>query len=185
MAKKVSLLEVTMLGNPILRNETAEVTMIQAKELQRLIDNMITTVKKVHGVGIAAPQVNKSIRLVIIASNPNERYPHAPKMKPLPVINPKILFVSQTMTKGWEGCLSIPGIRGLVPRYDSLTVEYTTRTGKKKIQTFSGFVAKIFQHELDHIDGKVFLDRVEHTTDIISEKEYLKQMKSKLLKKQL
>lgn len=174
-------LELCFLGNPILRKVAVDVEAVKSKEVQQLIKDLVVTVKKVNGVGIAAPQVGKSIRLFVVASSPTIRYPQAPKMTPLAVINPKVIFASQTMVKGWEGCLSIPGIRGLVPRHDSITIEYTNKTGEKVIKTFSGFVAKIFQHELDHVDGKVFLDRLETVKDLISEKEYIKQMKSNIL----
>lgn len=175
--KLPTTLEISLLGNPIIRATAANVERVKDKEIQNLIKNLITTVKKVDGVGIAAPQVNKSLRLLIVASSPNNRYPQAPKMTPLAAINPKVLFVSTTMVPGWEGCLSVPGIRGLVQRHESITLEYTTKTDKKMIKTFTGFIARIFQHELDHLDGKVFIDRVETTHDIISEKEYLKLIK--------
>ena len=162
-------------------NGIIEVESIKSKEIQTLLKDLIVTVKKVNGVGIAAPQVGRSVRLFIVASSPTIRYPQAPKMTPLAVINPKIIFASQTIVKGWEGCLSIPGIRGLVPRHESVTIDYTDKTGKKVIKTFTGFVAKIFQHELDHLDGKVFLDRLDTVKDIITEKEYIKQMKTNIL----
>lgn len=88
------------------------------------------------------------------------------------MINPRILSHSDEVVKGWEGCLSVPGIRGLVPRYRAIEVEYTGRDGKLHRQQLNDFVARIFQHELDHLDGIVFLDRVETTQDLMSEKEY-------------
>lgn len=181
MAKKSlsPTLELCFLGNPVIRSVASNIENVKNKDIQTLIMRLISTVKKVDGVGIAAPQVSKSLRLFIVASTPNNRYPQAPKMTPLAVINPKVLFASSAMTEGWEGCLSIPGIRGLVPRHESITLEYTTKAGKKVIKTFSGFIAKIFQHELDHLEGKVFIDRVETTQNIISEKEYLKHIKKK------
>src|SRR5207244_2527984 len=120
------------------------------------------------------PQVYESLQLFIIASQPTPRYPNAPSMKPLAMINPKIIEHAETMSKEWEGCLSIPGIRGLVLRYDEITISYTTRTGEKKQKNLKGFLARIFQHEFDHINGLVFLDRLETNKDIISEKEYQK-----------
>ncbi len=184
MAKKsikAKNLELCLLGDPTIRKVALEVASIKDKDIQALIKELIATVKKVNGVGIAAPQVGKSLRLFIVASTPTARYPQAPKMVPLAVINPKVIFASQTMVKGWEGCLSIPGIRGLIPRHDSITIEYADKSGKKVLKTYTGFVAKIFQHELDHLDGKVFLDRLETVKDIISEKEYMKQMKSHVM----
>jgi peptide deformylase len=168
-------LEVIQLGHPILRTPAGFVENITEARIQKLIDNLIVTVKQASGVGIAAPQVACSDRLFIVASHPNDRYPNAPDMAPTAMINPQILSHSSEVTKGWEGCLSIPGIRGLVPRYQAIEVEYTDRDGKLQKQQFTGFVARIFQHEHDHLDGIVFLDRLD-TLDIMTEQEYQKQI---------
>ena len=166
------LLQIAQLGHPVIRQKAAIVTNLTTKEIQALIDDLILTVKDVDGVGIAAPQVYESKRLFILASHPNPRYPQAPKMSPMAVINPKIISHSDKTEKDWEGCLSIPGIRTLIPRWQSIEVEFTDRQGKLVQQEFTDFVARIFQHEFDHLDGLVFLDRVETTKDIITEKEY-------------
>lgn len=170
------LLKVAELGNPIIRTKAKEVKNISHKEIQQLIDDMIATLYDFDGVGIAAPQVYESLRIFILASHPNDRYPKAPKMKPTAIINPKILKYSEDKVKDWEGCLSIPGIRGLVPRYEWVNVEYTTRDGKLVRKTFKDFVARIFQHEYDHLEGIVFLDIMDSTQEIITEKEYQKLM---------
>lgn len=168
------LLQIAQLGHPVLRRKAVVVKNVADKGIQTLIDDLILTIKDIDGVGIAAPQVYESKRIFILASHPNLRYPKAPKMKPLAVINPKIMAHSNKMIKDWEGCLSIPGIRALVPRYQSITVEFTTRKGKLEKRQFQGFVARIFQHEYDHLEGLIFLDRIESTKDIITEKEYQK-----------
>ncbi|MGB3405757.1 MAG: peptide deformylase [Microcoleaceae cyanobacterium] len=169
-------LEIAQLGNPILRRCAQPVKQVNNPQIQTLIDDLILTVDQTHGVGIAAPQVSVSDRLFIVASRPNLRYPHAPTMEPTAMINPLIVNCSGEPVKGWEGCLSVPGMRGLVPRYPVITVEYTSRDGKLHQVELTDFVARIFQHELDHLDGKVFLDRVEKTEDLMSESEYQKQM---------
>jgi peptide deformylase len=102
-------------------------------------------------------------------------------MEPTAMINPKILKKSKEIKKDWEGCLSIPGIRALVPRPTNIEVEYTDRKGKTQKKKYKDFVARIFQHELDHLDGIVFLDRAK-STDMITEKEYLILMKKNLKK---
>ena len=168
------LLPIIELGNPILRQKADEVENIHAPRIQKLIDDLMATVAKANGVGIAAPQVAKQDRLFIVASRPNLRYPNAPEMEPTAMINPRILANSTEVVKGWEGCLSIPGIRGLVPRYEAVEIEYIDRNGKPQKQEFTDFVARIFQHEHDHLDGIVFLDRLESTLDIITEQEYQK-----------
>jgi len=168
---------IIQLGNPILRKKAKPVKNINDKKIQKIIDDLLTIVTKVNGVGLSAPQVGKSFQVFIIASHPNPRYPNAPKMKPTPVINPKIISFSKKIIKDWEGCLSIPGIRGLVPRSDLIFVEYLNRRGKKEQKRFTGFIARIFQHEYNHLKGIVFLDRVESSRDIITESEYQKLIK--------
>ncbi len=167
-------LEIIQLGHPILRSQAQNVDNIHSPQIQSLIDNLLTTVIAANGVGIAAPQVAARDRLFIVASRPNSRYPNAPQMQPTAMINPQMLATSLELVTGWEGCLSIPGIRGLVPRYQAIEVEYSDRTGKLHKQELTDFVARIFQHELDHLDGIVFVDRLQSTQDLITEQEYQK-----------
>lgn len=169
MSEKLSIIQ---LGNPILRQKAEFVNNIEDKTIQKLIDDLLITVSEANGVGIAAPQVAVGYRIFIVASRPNLRYPHAPLMEPTAMINPRIVNYSDEIVKDWEGCLSIPGIRGLVPRYKTIEVEYTDRYGKLEKQELTDFVARIFQHEYDHMSGLVFLDRVESTFDIVTEQEY-------------
>lgn len=176
---KGTLLQIAQLGIPLLREKSSIVEKIKSKEIQTLIDDMVATVQEVDGVGIAAPQAYQSLRVFIIASHPNPRYPKAPRIKPFAVINPVLIEKSSEKEKDWEGCLSIPGIRGLVPRYTTLKIKYFTRAGKEKQLELKGFLARIFQHEYDHLEGKVFIDRLETTKDVISEKEYLRLFKFK------
>jgi peptide deformylase len=171
-------MEIIQLGNPILRDKAKFVENVDEPRIQELVDNLLITVKQANGVGIAAPQVGVSDRIFIVASRPNPRYPHAPEMEPTAMINPKILARANESVKGWEGCLSIPGIRGSVPRERAIEVEYSDRYGKLHKQQLTDFVARIFQHELDHLDGIVFLDRLETTYDIITEQEYQKLVSS-------
>ena len=171
------LTPIIKLGNPILRQKAAAVENIQSQEIQNLIDELITSVSQANGVGIAAPQIASSYRLFIVASRPNARYPHAPEMHPTAMINPRIIAHSSEMLKDWEGCLSVPDIRGLVPRYQTVEVEYTDCYGNLQKQELTDFIARIFQHEYDHLEGLVFLDRVENNHDLISEEEYQKSVK--------
>jgi peptide deformylase len=166
------LLEIAKLGNPILRQVAQPVSDVTDATFQALIDSLIETAISANGVGIAAPQVSQSYRLFIVASRPNPRYPDAPLMEPTATIEPKIVSHSDEIVKGWEGCLSVPGIRGLVPRYRAIAVEYRDRCGNLQRQELTDFVARIFQHELDHLNGIVFLDRVESDRDLLTEDEY-------------
>lgn len=165
-------MEIIQLGNPILRQQAKPIDNVGDVCIQKLIDELIATVAKANGVGIASPQVGECDRLFIVASRPNPRYPTAPTMEPTAMINPRIIAHSTDVVKGWEGCLSVPGIRGLVPRYQAIQVEYTSGDGKLHRQELTDFVARIFQHEYDHLDGIVFIDRVESTQELMTEQEY-------------
>ena len=173
-------LQIAQLGNPILRQQAQLVDNVRDERIQKLIDALTVTAAASNGVGIAAPQVSESYRLFIVASRPNARYPNAPLMEPTAMINPQIIAHSTERVKGWEGCLSLPGIRGLVPRYQAIEVEYITRDGQLHQQELTDFVARIFQHEYDHLDGIVFLDRVESTHDLMSEQEYQQRIVQQL-----
>jgi peptide deformylase len=162
------------LGQPVLRGVAGTISNPADPAVQALIDDMLVTVADANGVGIAAPQVYEPLSLFIVASRPNPRYPHAPEMEPTAMINPEILWVSDEKEKGWEGCLSIPGLRGLVPRHRRIGVRYLTRSGEVREEELEDFLARVFQHEFDHVQGMVFIDRVESTRELMSEKEYLR-----------
>lgn len=166
-------LAISQLGDPVLRQVAQPVYNVHDSSIQTLIDQLLIMLDQSNGVGIAAPQVALPYRLIIVASRPNARYPQAPLMEPTVMINPQLLNHSGEVVKDWEGCLSVPGIRGLIPRYRSIEVEYVNREGRLVRQTLTDFVARIFQHELDHLNGLVFLDRLETVQDVITDQEYL------------
>ena len=166
---------ICQLGDPVLRQVAQPIYNVQDRWVRSLLHNLLETLHQSHGVGIAAPQVGVSRRLLIVASHPNPRYPHAPEMEPTAMINPHLINYSDDVVKDWEGCLSVPGIRALVPRYSAVEVGYTDQNGKLQRQELEGFVARVFQHELDHLEGRVFLDRVETMKDVITDQEYLKR----------
>jgi peptide deformylase len=166
--------EITELGNPVLRQRAESVEDINDTEIQELIDDLILTAEDANGVGIAAPQVSESLRIFIIARTASPRYPDAPETETKVIINPEILSVSEEMEKGWEGCLSIPGLRALVPRHKYIRATYRDRNNNLVKEDFLDFAARVFQHEYDHINGVVFLDRVESSLEIITENEYMK-----------
>ena len=120
---------------------------------------MQVTMQERNGVGIAAPQVYLSKRIIIVASRPNLRYPDAPYMDEIVMLNPEILAQSEQTILGEEGCLSVPDERGNVARAENITVQYFTLEGEKVTQDFSGFPARIVQHEIDHLNGVLFVDR--------------------------
>lgn len=171
------ILQVAQLGNPILYKKAEEVINSQDPLIQSLIDDLIETISDANGVGLSAPQVYASKRVIVLTSHPTPRYPQAPHMEPVAMINPKITSYSKETNADWEGCLSIPELRGLVHRSSSITVEYTDREGHKQNETYEAFIARIVQHEIDHLDGILFLDRIKSNKDLISEKEYQKMIR--------
>jgi peptide deformylase len=168
--------QIAQLGHPVLRAPTARVPFPLPAATLALVADMLATLRDANGVGIAAPQVFESLALFIVASRPNPRYPDAPRMEPEIVINPEIIERSAEIVKDWEGCLSIPGIRGEVPRHRHIKARYQTLEGQVVERSFSDFVARIFQHEDDHLRGTVFLDRLETTADVVTEKEFQKRI---------
>jgi len=166
---------IIQLGHPTLRKKAEPVNDILSEDTQKLIRSMLTTVKVAGGVGIAAPQIDISQRIFIMCSKPNQRYPDAPLMEPTAIINPEIIAKGDELEKDWEGCLSVPSLRGLVPRHKHIEVSYYDAHGNKHTKKFSGFIARIFQHEIDHLDGLTFIDRVESVKDLFSEEECREQ----------
>jgi peptide deformylase len=167
------LRQIAQLGQPVLREQTQTIAEPGDPAIQSLIDDMLVTVAEANGVGIAAPQVYQSLALFVVAVSPGPRYPDAPKVEPVAMLNPELLWASDEMEVGWEGCLSIPGIRGLVPRHKKIRVRYLTRQGELREEDYEGFLARVFQHEFDHINGIVFLDLTD-SRNLIMEKEYLR-----------
>jgi len=168
---------ITQLGHPVLRQIAKPVPLPLSRAHERLIDDMFVTMKKAKGVGIAAPQVGVGLRLFIVAPEPSVRYPHAPRMDPVVMINPKLIHHSRKIVTDWEGCLSIPGLRGRAPRYHTVEIEFTARTGERLRAELTGFIARIFQHEFDHINGRVYIDRVRDRRTFMTEAEYRKLWK--------
>ncbi len=173
------LLQIAQLGNKILRKKASTIINIQNQEIQNLIDDMLLTLKDSGGVGIAAPQVYQSKKIIIISCSPSPRYPKAPKMRPLVMINPKIISYSEKTKKGFEGCLSIPGLRALVPRFIETKISFLNREGNSQTKIFKDIVSRIFQHELDHLEGVLYIDKVENTKEIYTDKEYQKMIAKK------
>ena len=158
------LLQVAKLGEPILRQASQLVNLSALNspdgKIQLLIDNMIDTMREEDGVGLAAPQVFRSLQLVVMECISNVRYSEAPEIPLTVLVNPVIKYYGQEKALGWEGCLSLKDLRGLVSRSKKITVEYFNREGKLITSDAEGFTAVVLQHEIDHLYGKVFLDRM-------------------------
>jgi peptide deformylase len=162
------------LGDPILTQVAEPVTEFKTPALQDLIEGMLATLKEAQGVGLAAPQVGSLLQVLIVASRPDPRYPEAPQMQPLVMVNPRLLACSSEQVLGWEGCLSVPNCRGLVARAREVEVEYYTPEGVQQRVVWQDFPARIFQHEYDHLMGRVFLQR--QPRQLLTEAQYQAQI---------
>ncbi|QIR15560.1 peptide deformylase [Shewanella aestuarii] len=152
------LMPIATTGDAILTKAAIAVTVFD-DELAKLAEKMMLTMTTANGVGIAAPQVFSPLAMFIMASKPNARYPLAPRMEPVVVVNPRIINTSEHMECAEEGCLSIPSKRLSIWRHQQITVQYQNIAGKVIHQALDGFVARIFQHEYDHLQGITLLER--------------------------
>jgi peptide deformylase len=154
----MSILKVARMGHPVLRAKARplQAAEIRSPEVQAFIDDMFATMREYEGVGLAAPQVHESVRVFValIGDDTTE------KAAPVALINPEISVVGRDVVEDWEGCLSIPEIRGRVPRARQIVVRAYDRTGKRVELKLSGFNARVVQHETDHLDGVLFFDRM-------------------------
>ncbi len=160
----MSILKIARLGHPVIRMQASALAReeILAPETQKLIDDMVETMREYDGVGLAAPQIHVSKQIAVIEVEDNPRYPDMPKVPLTVLINPKIVSRSKKIVEGWEGCLSVPDLRGSVPRNESLVCEALDRSGKPLKIEADGFFARVIQHEWDHLQGNVYLDRMTH-----------------------
>ena len=158
----MAVLKIAHLGHPILRQVAEPVSpeAIRAPEIQRLIDDMFETMDDHDGAGLAAPQVHVSRRVVIYGVDENPRYPDAESIPLTVLVNPRIAALGDEQEEDWEGCLSVPDLRGRVPRFTRVRVEAYGRDGKQLRFDAEGFHARVVQHECDHLDGRVYLDRM-------------------------
>jgi len=168
----MSILKVARMGHPALRATTRalEKSEIRGAVIQRLIDDMIDTMTEYHGVGLAAPQVHEGVRLFVAALDAGEDGDEA--SEPVTVINPEIIIAGSDVVEDWEGCLSIPDIRGRVPRARQITVRALDRTGSRFELSAQDFQARVIQHETDHLDGVLFLDRMKSLESLTFLDEY-------------
>jgi peptide deformylase len=172
----MAILKVARLGHPILRKiaEPVPPEGIGAPGIQRLIDDLIETMIEYDGAGLAAPQVHVSKQIVVFEVEGNPRDPDAESIPLTVLINPKITPTTQQTDEDWEGCLSLPDLRGKVPRYTQVRVEAYDRQGKKLNYVARDFQARVVQHECDHLIGKVFVDRMRSMESLSFIREFLR-----------
>ena len=155
--------EIVEIGHPVLRERAREVSVdeLRSEEVQGLIDDMIETMRGAHGAGLAANQVGETVRVAVVeVREGNRRYPYKPPIPLTVIVNPVIEPLDDEIEQINEGCLSVPNLRGEVPRHMNVRLRYLDRDGVEREEVRRGLTAGTFQHELDHLDGTLFLDRV-------------------------
>ena len=165
----MSILKVSRMGHPVLRKRTALIQPddINTSSMQRLIDDMFDTMNEYVGIGLAAPQVHQERRLFVAGvDDPNST------MQPVVMINPEIEVIDDEKEEDWEGCLSIPDIRGKVLRAKNIRVRFLDRHGRSQQLTATGFPARVIQHETDHLNGVLFVDRMTSFESLTFLEEY-------------
>jgi peptide deformylase len=166
----MSILKVARMGHPVLRRRARplETAAIRTPLMQKLIDDMIETMHEYHGVGLAAPQIHEDVRLFVglLDDDPG------PETDAVALINPEITPVGREVSEDWEGCLSIPDIRGLVPRFTDVVVQALDRDGQPIELRLKNFAARVAQHETDHLDGVLFFDRMTSMESLAYLEEY-------------
>jgi peptide deformylase len=159
----VSRREIVEIGHPVLRERAREITSeeLRSQEMQRLIDDLIETMRAASGAGLAANQVAETVRIAVVEVRPgNPRYPYKPPIPLTVIVNPLIEPLDDEIEQINEGCLSVPNLRGEVPRHVNIRLRYLDREGAEHEEVRRGLTAGTFQHELDHLDGTLFVDRV-------------------------
>jgi peptide deformylase len=163
----VSVREITAIGDPVLRERAREVSRseLHGEEIQALIDDLIETKRAAHGAGLAAPQLGESVRVAVVEVEPgNPRYPYKPPFALTVLVNPELRPLDDEVVEINEGCLSIPNLRGEVPRHLAVHARYLDREGAERERIVRGLTAGTFQHEVDHLDGMLFCDRADPRT---------------------
>jgi peptide deformylase len=158
----MAILKVARVGHPVLRQpaQTVAPADLHTAEVQKFIDDMIQTMREYDGAGLAANQVHVPRQIAVIEVGKNPRYPDAPEIPLLVVVNPVVTPLTDEMEDGWEGCLSVPDMRGVVPRYTSVRLECLDRQGNPVDLVAKEFFARVIQHETDHLNGIVYVDRI-------------------------
>ena len=166
--------EILHVGNPLLRKRSREVTHeeLASAPMQQLIDDLVDTMRAANGAGIAAPQVGELVRIATVEVDDNPRYPYKPRIPLTVVVNPIIEPIDDELVEVNEGCLSVPNMRGNVMRHVNIRVRWWDRDGREHDEVQRGLTAGTFQHELDHLDGLLFLDKVFDTRSLTTWEQF-------------
>ena len=181
----MTLLKIALMGEPILRKRAREVSEdeLRSEEIQTFIDDLIETMHDAKGAGLAAPQVYRSLRICAVhVIAPNPRYPYKPAIDLRVMVNPVIDFLGDETFENFEGCLSVNDVRGRVDRHAHIRLRYLDRHGVAHDEEVKGISAGTYQHECDHLDGKLFIDSVRDKSSLTTWKNFDTHHKEKFIK---
>ena len=168
---------IAQIGHPILRNKTKDIPIneIKSENTKKIIEKMIKTMRMHNGAGLAANQIYEPISICIVEVLDNPRYKHLNTIPLKVLINPKVIIKKDSATfNSYEGCLSVPNLRGKVKRYNTINVTYYTMDAKKITEDIKGLESIVYQHEIDHLDGFLFTDKVEDNSTLVTYENYQK-----------
>jgi peptide deformylase len=171
---------IVKIGNPLLRRKTRPVPRSRVPALRNFLGHMASLMRRASGVGLAANQAGRGLQAMVMECRGNKRYPRAGAFPLQAYLNPRILRYSKVKTADWEGCLSVPGFRGIVKRSNEVVLEAMTPEGRKIRRVFRGFEARVVQHEVDHLNGLFYLDRMEDLRSWTHIEEFNKRFKHRV-----
>ncbi len=163
--------DVVTIGDPRLKAETQAIDHVH--DAAELLARMVDRLRELNGAGLAAPQIGASVKVIVVEVRKTDVFPDRPTSPLLQMINPVIVEQSGMTEINWEGCFSVPGFMGLVPRAETITVEYTSVDGMDLTEQYSGYVARVIQHEIDHLNGVEFVDRMMSMESLTTVANYL------------
>lgn len=164
--------DIVTVGDPLLRKQSGVLKDIAQAKL--LGERMVSLLRELKGAGLAAPQIGASARIVVVEVRKTDLFPNRPESPLYVMINPIVEEASENMEEGWEGCFSVPGLMGQVPRHKSITVRYTTPEGSEHQEIFDGYIARVVQHECDHLEGRIFLDHMMSMDSLTTVANYIR-----------
>ena len=175
--------KIAEIGHPILRKKAEHVSedVLRTPSFQRLLDDLVETMHAAQGAGLAGNQIFEPVRICAVEVLDNPRYPYKPKIPLMVLVNPKLEFLTEEKFENYEGCLSVPNLRGLVRRVAKVRLTALDREGQPIDASYSGFTAGTLQHEIDHLDGRLFVDLVEDPTSLATWAMYEDHHKEKFL----
>jgi len=164
--------DIVTIGDPRLKQPSTPIRHVTAA--RALLDRMVGRLRALNGAGLAAPQIGELVRAVVVEVRRTDVFPDRPESPLIVMVNPELLEASEEIVNDWEGCFSVPGLMGIVPRHRQITVRFTSPDGARHQETYEGYLARVIQHEMDHLDAIEFVDRMTSMQTLTSVRNYLR-----------